>query len=202
MQGMNESPRHPWPAAPTEQPSNAEIAEIVQRAQRGEEAAFGQLYETYVGRVYRYILYRVHNPSDAEDLTEDVFLRMLDSLKTFKWRDVPFAAWLLRIAHNRVVDFWRRGSIRATTPIEDAPPIPSDEADPHTLAQLGSDIKELRAAMTHLTELQQRVLSLRFAAGLSIAETAKAMDRNDGAVKALQHSAVAALRRLMVVRDE
>lgn len=180
--------------------TDGDIAAIVQQAQNGEAAAFGQLYEIYSDRVFRYVAYRVDSDADAEDITEDVFIRMLEAIGSFKWRDVPFSAWLMRIAHNRVIDHYRRGRLRTATPLDDAPPIPSRDRDPQEKVDTFSDLQELRVAMAGLTDLQRQVISLRFGSDLSIAETAHAMNRNEGAVKALQHSAIRALRRLMLPR--
>ena len=179
------------------QKDETEIADLVRRAQGGEERAFGELYEAFYDRVYRYVVYRVRNAAEAEDLAEDVFLRMLESIHAFRFRGAPFSAWIMRIAHNRIVDHWRRSRRRTETPVEDAPPLPSLESDPYHAIERISDVQELREAMQALTDLQQQVLALRFGAGLSVAETAKAMKRKENAVKALQHSAVAALRRKM-----
>lgn len=202
MQWMNDN-RFTRPGSSTDDPpTDAEVAAWVQQAQGGSEVAFGRLYETYFDRVYRYIAFRVDSIADAEDLTEDVFIRMLEALKSFKWRDVPFSAWILRIAHNRVVDHWRRGRSRSSTPLEEAPPLPTSAEDPAQSVETFSDIQALNKAMTDLTDLQRQVLSLRFGSGLSIAETAQAMNRNEGAIKALQHSAVSALRRIMVPTDD
>ncbi len=178
------------------------IAGIVQRAQNGEAAAFGQLYELFSDRVYRYVAYRVDSNADAEDITEDIFIRMLEAIGSFRWRDVPFAAWLMRIAHNRVIDHYRRGRVRAATPLDDAPPLPSRDRDPQERIETFSDLQDLRLAMAGLTDLQRQVISLRFGSDLSIVETAKAMNRNEGAIKALQHSAIRALRRRMLAQDE
>jgi RNA polymerase sigma-70 factor (ECF subfamily) len=193
--------RHTRPQPLKAPPTDAEIAEMVEQAQLGREAAFGRLYEVYFTRVYRYIAYRVDSIADAEDLTEDVFIRLLESIESFRWRDVPFSAWVMRIAHNRVIDHWRRGSSRPSTPLEEAPPLPSSEKDPATTVENFSDIQDLREALALLTDLQRQVLSLRFGADLSITETAQSMNRNEGAVKALQHSAVSALKRIMIADD-
>ena len=179
-----------------------DVAAIVRQAQNGEAEAFGQLYEIYSDRVFRYIAYRVSSDADAEDITEDVFIRMLEAIGTFKWRNVPFSAWLMRIAHNRVIDFYRRSNLRTATPLDVAPPVPSRERDPQEGVAFFSDMQDLRLAMEELTDLQRQVISLRFGSELSIAETAKAMNRNEGAVKALQHSAIRALRRLMPPREQ
>ena len=181
--------------------TDADVAAIVRQAQNGEAEAFGQLYEMYSDRVFRYVAYRVNSDADAEDITEDVFIRMLEAIGSFKWRNVPFSAWLMRIAHNRVIDHYRRSGLRTATPLDNAPPLPSRERDPQERVGLFSDLQELRAAMAGLTDLQRQVISLRFGSDLSIAETAQVMERNEGAVKALQHSAIRALRRLMPPRE-
>lgn len=186
------------PRPPEVPPSEEEVQQLVGGAQRREATAFTRLYEVYFDRVYRYVALRVNNPADAEDITEDVFLRMLESIGSFRWREAPFAAWLLRIAHNRIVDHWRRAHTRTGVPLEEAPPLPSEQADPQASIALFSDTQDLQAALVRLTELQRQVLALRFGAGLSVTETAKAMRRREGAVKALQHSAVAALQRIML----
>ncbi len=182
-------------------PTDTEIAAIVQEAQNGEAGAFGQLYDIYSDRVFRYVAYRVNSNADAEDITEDVFVRMLEAIRSFKWRDVPFSAWLMRIAHNRVIDHYRRGRLRTATPLDDVPSLPSRDRDPQERVDLFSDLQGLRVAMASLTDLQRQVISFRFGSELSITETAHAMNRREGAVKALQHSAIRALRRLMLPRD-
>ena len=197
---MNQEPAHIHSGAGTSL-TDGDIAAIVQQAQNGEAAAFGQLYEIYSDRVFRYVAYRVDSDADAEDITEDVFIRMLEAIGSFKWRNVPFSAWLMRIAHNRVIDHYRRSRLRTATPLDDAPPLPSRDRDPQDRVDTFSDLQELRTAMAGLTDLQRQVISLRFGSDLSIAETAHVMNRNEGAVKALQHSAIRALRRLMVPRN-
>ena len=198
---MNQEPLESQTAAET-QPTDSEIAAIVRNAQNGEVTAFGQLYELYSERVFRYVAYRVQGIADAEDIAEDVFIRMLEAIGTFQWREIPFSAWLMRIAHNRVIDHYRRGRTRNAAPLESTPELPSRDRDPSERIDLFSDIQDLNAAMEQLTDLQREVISLRFGSELSIAETAQVMNRNEGAVKALQHSAVRALRRIMVQDDQ
>ncbi|MBI4236399.1 MAG: sigma-70 family RNA polymerase sigma factor [Chloroflexi bacterium] len=190
------------PQLPEVQPSEEEVQQLVRGAQHGEEAAFSRLYEVYFHRVYRFVALRVDTPADAEDITEDVFLRMLESIGSFRRREAPFVAWIMRIAHNRVVDYWRRARTRTSLPLDEAPPLPSEREDPHARIELFSDSRDLQAALGRLTDLQRQVLALRFGAGLSVMETAAVMKRNDGAIKALQHSAVAALRRIMVPGEQ
>ena len=198
---MNNEPPESQSAAETP-PTDSDIAAIVRNAQNGEVTAFGQLYELYSDRVYRYVAYRVQGSADAEDIAEDVFIRMLEAIGTFQWREIPFSARLMRIAHNRVIDHYRRGRTRATAPLESAPNLPSRDRDPQERIGLFSDIQDLNAAMEQLTDLQREVISLRFGSELSIAETAQVMTRNEGAIKALQHSAVRALRRIMIPNDQ
>ena len=167
---------------------------IVRSAQAGDGRAFEQLYEEYFDKVYRYIVVRVGNKPDAEDLTEDVFLKALESINSFEWRGISIAAWLFRIAHNTVVDHLRRVSKRQTMPIEDT--FPSSGPTPHDRATINLAMDRLKDALSKLTEAQQQVLSLRLAGGLTIAETARAMGKTEGAVKASQHSALVAIRRI------
>lgn len=167
---------------------------LVLAAQRGDEKAFASLYETYVDRVYRYIASRVRNAADAEELTGDVFLKALKSIGSFRWTGAPFAAWLFRIAHNVVID-----DVRKKTRREDVPFTGTEVSgeDPVRDAEARLALREIRAALAHLTETQRQVVTLRFAAGLSIKEIASILGKNEGAVKAAQHSAVSALRQLV-----
>ena len=168
---------------------------LVLEAGRGDTSAFAELYEAYFDKIYRYVLLRTGNRADAEDLAAEVFLKALEAIGTFKQRGAPFASWLFRIAHNLVVDQLRRGARRKTAVLEDDLPIATPPPDEQVVLEL--TMADVLRAMTHVTDGQRQVISLRFAAGLSIAETAHAMGRKDGAVKALQHSAIEAVRRHM-----
>jgi RNA polymerase sigma-70 factor, ECF subfamily len=168
---------------------------VVERAQKGDSSAFAQIYEEYFDRIYRYIAVRIFDRTEAEDLTEQVFLKSLESIKSFKWKGSPFSSWLFRIAHNQVVDWQRKMSKRQNLPLDDA--ILGGGVDTASAAELNLTMDELRVALSKLTELQRQVIILRFASGLSIAESAKIMGKSDGAVKAMQHSAVVALRKAM-----
>ena len=172
-------------------------AELVRRAKAGEPEALSEFYEQYVDRVFRYIVIRVGNHHDSEDLTEEVFLRALQSISKFNYKGAPLAAWLFRIAHNIIVDHWRRTRGREMNSLDDAMEVSEPGADPEEGLELFSDTQGLRKAMEGLTERQREVLTLRFGADLSIVETAKVMGRKEGTIKALQHNALAALRRLV-----
>lgn len=173
---------------------------LVKQAQAGDRAAFASLYELYFDRVYRYVVVRIGNRADAEDLTEQVFVRCVESIGDFQWRGAPFASWLFRIAHNLVIDHHRRRGKRETVPLEDF--MGADEADPDDEVDFKLNMERLRRAMSGLTEAQRQAISFRFMAELSIAETARAMGKSEGAVKALQHSALQALRRIMARTEQ
>ena len=166
---------------------------LVKRAQKGDLDAFGVLYQRYVDRVYRYMCVRLGDPAEAEDLTAEVFLRALEKLDSFRWRGVPFGAWLFRLAHNIAVDYWRK-----RRPLHSLGAVSAGHnGDVEKRLEREALIQEIRDALELLTPLQQQVLTLRFAAGLSIAETARVMGKREGAVKNLQHKALKALRRVL-----
>ena len=181
-------------------PADRQVADdVVKRAQRGDQAAFAELYETYYDRIYRYVSFKCGSRSEAEDLTGDVFLKMLESIHKYRFQGYPFTSWLYRIAHNVVVDNFRRKGRRPTVPLENALHA-ADAADSEMerRVQINWTMGEVVEAMDDLTDLQREVIALRFAAGLSIAETADAMDRKANAVKALQHAGIRKLRRALI----
>lgn len=173
--------------------------DLVHRAQNGDKEAFTELYETYFGKLYRYVVARIGNRAEAEDMTQQVFVKAYKSISSYRWRGVPFSAWLFRIAHNLVVDFFRKESKRPTVPLEESLVASNDNVQQVVERRL--DIERVMAATRQLTAAQREVVSLRFAGGLAIAEVARVMGKSEGAVKALQHSAIAALRRILLVGE-
>ncbi|APV44634.1 RNA polymerase sigma-70 factor, ECF subfamily [Dehalogenimonas formicexedens] len=169
---------------------------LITRAQSRDPEAFGQLYEAYFEKIYRYVAIKIGNRTEAEDLTQQVFVNALESICSYKMREVPFSAWLYRIAHNQVVDTLRKRSRRPTMELDESLAIPAD-GDLVEETELKLETKELVEAAKKLTKLQQEVIALRFGADMPIAQVAKVMGKNEGAIKALQHSAVGALRRIM-----
>jgi len=168
--------------------------ELVRAAQQGNREAFGRLYEGNVERIYRYLLARLSEAADAEDVTAEVFMRAMKALPSYEARGVPFIAWLFRIAHNEAINYSKRGQRRRETPLPELLP---DLDDPAEEAVMRVSFDEVSRAMERLTDLQRQVISLRFASQLSIAETAKVMQRSEEAVKFLQFSALRALRRVL-----
>lgn len=178
--------------------------DLVRRAQRHDPSAFGQLYEEHFDRIYRYIVLRVRNQADAEDLTQQVFLKAVEHISSYGYRGMPFASWLFRIAHNQVVDHWKKKSrekVKLVTQDEMAEAGALSDDDPADLAERKLGLEQLAAACEQLSDGQREVISLRFAGGLSVAETAKVMRRREGAVKALQHAALKKLRVMLLPGD-
>jgi len=170
---------------------------LVRRAQRRDQEAFTQLYEQHFDRIYRYVALRIGDKIEAEDMTQQVFINALRSISSFKWKGIPFSAWLFRIAHNQVVDYLRKKAKQATIPLDESQA--SSDSNPQLVAERRLDIEQLLLATRHLTEAQREVISLRFAGGLSITQVSKVMGKSEGAVKALQHSAIVALRKALMV---
>jgi len=172
---------------------------LVHRAQHGDKEAFTELYQAYFNKLYRYLAVRIGNKAEAEDMTQQVFVKAYKSIHSYRWKGVPFSAWLFRIAHNLMVDYFRRESKKPTVPLEESLLV-SDE-DPRKTIEQRMDIERVMTATRKLTAAQREVVSLRFAGGLAITEVARAMGKSEGAIKALQHSAIAALRRILLTGE-
>jgi len=171
--------------------------DLVNAARVGDEEAIAELYSLYFPRVYRYMLARTGSVGDAEDLTEEVFIRVLDALERFEWRQVPFSAWVFRIAHNAVVSHQRRDGARGKVgPL--LPTLPVKTPGPEEAVEARLALDEVMRATRNLPEAQRRVIALRFGAGLSVAETARALGKGEGNVKVIQHKAIAKLKELLV----
>lgn len=177
----------------------ARESQLIARAVRGDAEAFGDLYEAHLEAIYNYIYYRISNAQDAEDLTEAVFLKAWQAMGGFETRDVPFKAWLYRIAHNLVIDYYRTRkeleSLDGQRPLTDHRPHPEESVQSREMAT------HVARSLQQLPPLHQDVLLLRFVEGLSHAETAEALERTEGAVRVLQHRALKALQALLAVEE-
>lgn len=178
-------------------PEDPELRALLERAGRADPQALGEIYDRYVERIYSYIYHRVGQAELAEDLTGQVFMRMLEAIRSGRGWQTSFSGWLYRIAHNLVIDYYRRRSRASFVDIDETPPIAVVEEEPSRRVQAALDREDLLAALKQLTEEQAQVITLRFLEGLSIAEVAAIMGKNEGAIKALQYRAIIALRRIM-----
>lgn len=169
---------------------------IVDAARTGDSRALSELYTLYFPRVYRYILARTGNTYDAEDLAEEVFMRVLEAIERFQWREAPFSAWLFRIAHNAVISQRRKETARGRS-CQLSEALAVDSQGPDELVESRLVLSDIRAAAESLPDAQRQVIALRFAAGLSVAETARSMGKGEGNVKVIQHKAIVKLREMM-----
>ena len=166
---------------------------LIKRAQRGDADAVAEIYHRHAPAIFRYFFFRLHDQAIAEDLASEVFLKMAQALPYYVERGAPFAAWLFRIAHDRMVDHHRRA---ARTPTESlSEQLIDDTADPESQAAHRAETNHLAEAVSALPDEQQTVIQLRFIEGYGLEETAQIMSKSVGAVKALQHRALQSLAR-------
>ena len=170
---------------------------LVAQAKEGSSEAFGAIFDAYAGPIHRFIASRVNRPSDAEDLTQLVFVKALEALPRYEARGVPFGGWLFRLARNAIIDQVR--TRRDHLSLVSAMTRETDEAGPEARAALRDDLARVAVALEELTDDQREVIELRFFAGLSVQEAAVAMGRRDGTIRGLQFRAIAALRRSLGV---
>jgi RNA polymerase sigma-70 factor (ECF subfamily) len=178
-----------------------EQAGLVARAKRGDEAAISQLYRQYAPGIYGYVASRVREPAVADDLTSEVFLCALEGLPGFEYRGISLSAWLYRIAHDRMVDHFRRQARRPTLPLDEKllPACPADRSHQEIEQEVDVRLKiqQVEGAMEKLTAGQHQVILLRFMSGLKLQEIAYVMDKSTDAVKMLQLRALTRLKSLV-----
>ena len=166
---------------------------LVTEAKAGDREAFGRIFDAYAVPIHRFIASRVNSPSDAEDLTQLVFVKALEALPRYEARGIPFGGWLFRLARNAIIDQIR--TRRDHLSLVAAVTRETDDAGPEAKAALREDLDRVARAMTELTDDQREVIALRFFAGLSVLEAAVAMGRQEGTIRGLQFRAIASLRR-------
>ncbi len=173
----------------------------VQRAVRGDQQAFGQLYDAYMDSIYRFVFLRVEDQQTAEDISATVFLKAWEKLEGYQPRGIPFRAWLFRIARNAVIDHYR--TRKEVAPLEAVVNV-FDKSAVSVSENVGNRIEaqKIMALMNHLTEDQRNVLTLKLVHGLNTQEVAKALGRRQGAIRALQMRGLQALAKLMENEDE
>jgi len=170
--------------------------ELIKQAQRGDRIAFGELYECHAPVIFRYLFAHLDSRMDAEDLTGEVFLKAWQSLPKYDERGVPFLAFLFRIARNVLIDHYRRSNRLESTAPEELESYKQD-GDPGPMEMVGQKMEHqhILRVLSHLRPDYQTVLTLRFISELSPEETAQVMERSVGAIRVLQHRALAVLRQ-------
>jgi RNA polymerase sigma-70 factor, ECF subfamily len=178
---------------------DAALERLVDDARSGDPRAFGRLFDHYHGPIYRYIVSRVHRPSDAEDLTQLVFMKVLEALPRYESRGIPFGGWLFRLARNAVIDHVR--THRDHADLEVVALRAGRDAGPEEIVAVRQALDEVAAALEALTEEQREAIALRFFAGLSAREAAEVMGKQEGTVRGLQFRAIAAMRRTLGIEE-
>jgi RNA polymerase sigma-70 factor (ECF subfamily) len=187
----------------TEKPareSTDHIRKLVERAQKGDRSALEELYLIHFDRIYSYLHVSVGNRHDAEDLTTQTFLKMLESIGRFRWQSAPFSAWLFRIAHNIAMDHFR--ARKRVQPEEEVPePLGSEEPSAELEAMQSIGRQSMLELIDKLSPEQQQVLTLKFVFNFPNADVAKILDKTEGAIKSLQHRALASLQKQLAQKD-
>jgi RNA polymerase sigma-70 factor, ECF subfamily len=179
----------------SEQLDNPELRALLERAQRGDPAAFSDLYGRYASHVLRFLIARLRDHELAQDLTQEVFIRILKGIGSFKYQgERSFLSWMFAIASNVMISYVRRAKVPHLSLEEEL-----ELADPNGQEAVSGIFNRvsLQQAMSKLTDDQQQVLLLRFYADLSNAEIARQLNKTEGAVKALQHRALHTLQQII-----
>jgi RNA polymerase sigma-70 factor (ECF subfamily) len=188
-------------ATPKTESETKKVRGLVERAQQGDREALEELYLIHFDRIYGYLHVSVGNRHDAEDLTTQTFLKMLEAIGKFRWQSAPFSAWLFRIAHNLAMDHFRATK---RYQLEEDPPEP--DPDDQTSAAHGAFASIGRKSMLELIEdlspEQQQVLTLKFVFDFANADVATVLGKTEGAIKSLQHRALASLQKQLEQREQ
>ncbi|HUP27413.1 MAG TPA: sigma-70 family RNA polymerase sigma factor [Chloroflexia bacterium] len=179
--------------------SKADEQTWIERAREGDVEAVGYLYELYADRIYRFALFRLANHTDAEDVTEQVFVKMIEHISGFHWNGSgSFAAWLYRMAYNQVIDAVRVAKRHPEVDFETLQDRASEDGiDPQTYAEQQDFLGQVKTCMEELTDLQLQVILLKYGADMSNAEVAEMLDRTVGTVATVQHQTLQKLKGLM-----
>jgi len=175
-------------------PDDDETA-LVDRAGAGDPSAFAALYDRHLQQVFRHVYYRVGHRDDAEDLSQQVFLQAWRAMPRYKRTGAPFVAWLLTIAHNEVIAFYRKA--RTATYFEVEPEARDLWSDPEARVLSQFDRLAVRRAILQLKPEQQQVVIMRFVEHLDLPAIAAALGKKEGNIRVIQHRALNELRRLL-----
>ena len=176
--------------------------ELIRRAQAGEKGLLGELYDRHHRGVFRFLMARVNDQQLAEDLTGDVFIRMLDHLSNYENRRVPFTSWLYRVSRNLLIDHYRKEGKYKLTPLGQSEGVSKDQPTLLSHVEEKLTIEQVRLVLSRLDEDQSEVIVVRFLVGLSLKEVALSLDKSVAAVKALQHRGLIHLRTAFATEEE
>lgn len=179
------------------QHSEEEIQNLISLAKGGDGDAFGQIYDIFFDRIYAYISWRVTIKHEAEDLTQNVFIKCLEGLPKYERRGAPFASWLFRIAHNALANHYRPNTNKDCVEIDEVAGVLAANDNPVEEVMDKLTFEELKSAIRQLTEDQQQVIVMKFLGGLKNEEIANAIGKPVGAIKSLQHRSLAAMARYL-----
>ncbi len=190
------------PSHSIEGPDDPLVVALVNRVVVSRDAnAFGELYDRYVERVYRYLYFRTGSHPEAEDLTEQVFLKAWEAIGRYRWQGRPFLAWLYRLAHNTHIDHVRTQKPTTSLNNDERPlELASHAAQVELARTLDADL--LSRALGQLTPDQQQVIVMKFIEGMDNDQIAASMDKREGAIRALQMRALMSLRRVLELQGE
>ena len=174
---------------------------LVQRAVDRDRAAFTALYDNCIDKVYRHVYYRVSNRIDAEDITQEVFIKAWKAIDKYKRTGAPFVAWLIAIAHNLIIDYYRAKKNFASLEEADARG-QIDGANPEAMAEAMFKQNDVRDAISKLKEEKQKVILMRFIDGFSYREIANFMGKSEGAIRVIQYRALNDLRDMLMSSEQ
>ncbi len=195
--GVGPSPFGVWYKRVMVVPGKTETRSLVKRAKRRDSEAFGSLYDTFVDQIFRYIYYKLGDFNEAQDLTGHTFLRAFENIDAYEIREVAFSSWLYRIAHNLVVDYYRKESKRENVPIEEEEQTATGGWNPAETVMADLDSERLYEALQELTHNQREVVILKFIDNLSNSEVAEIMGVSVGAVKSTQKRGLLMLNKML-----
>lgn len=169
--------------------------EVITRAKNGDADVITTLFKRYRLSVFRYLYYRVGNVQAAEDLTSEVFLRMLYALDGYRSQGVPFDAWLFRIARNLAIDYHRKQQRQPQVPLQEY--LVAEDQDVAASVEDNLTSAHLVQALEQLSDIQRDVIVLRFVSSLPIAQVAQTLHKSEDSIKGLQRRALSALREIL-----
>jgi RNA polymerase sigma-70 factor (ECF subfamily) len=170
-------------------------SELISRAKNGDAVVIGALYERFRLSIFRYLYYRLGDQQMAEDLTSEVFLRMIRSLPGLSPNSLSFQAWLFQIARNLAIDHYRKMSVRDHVQLDEN--VISRDEDIDTSLERNLTSERLRRALSRLNPDQRDVIVLRFVADMPITQVAQTLHKSEDSVKGLQRRGLNTLREIL-----